>query len=72
MARGKVRKGRGGRVNMQRRDGSKGMGLTPLRQGKAIYCERCGLTGAHSSEHEVKQCFGRWVTLGVDYRWVRP
>ena len=72
MARGKVRKGRGGRVMMQRKAGSKGMGDTPAKQGKVIYCERCATVGVHRGFEDLRVCYGRHAKLGVDFRWVKP
>lgn len=67
---GKVRKGSGGRIQ-KRRDGSKGMTATPQSQGKVLLCENCGRAGEHRNTREVRQCFGRQVMLGRDFRWVR-
>lgn len=69
MGRGKVRKGRGGRIQL---GGSKGMSATPASSGKVLYCERCGTTGVHRNLREVAECWGvHKVMTGLNYRWVR-
>jgi len=62
---GKVRKG-------GRRGGERGMTTTPSHAGKVILCENCGRVGEHRSTSEVRRCYGRGVTLGRDFRWVKP
>lgn len=72
MAGHKVRKGRGGRSGEPRKSGSRGMSTPPSSSGKALYCEKCCQTGVHHTVAQVRECYGRGVVMGRDFRWVRP
>ena len=68
---GKVRKGRGGRVDVP--DKARKPPRTPKtsRAGQVIWCDNCQTKGAHTLIGQVAKCYSRVVSEGVDFFWVR-
>ncbi len=68
---GKVRKGRGGRVDVPDKTKKKPRPPKTSRAGQLIWCENCQTKGVHTRVGEVARCFGHIVDEGSDFFWVR-
>lgn len=63
-----------GRDGMAKKGTARGKRPARVRDGaggRVIYCGNCGKTGDHLSVRAVRLCYGRPVSEGPDYGYVR-